>query len=195
MPTIRTSLRAPLTAILILACTIPASAQWKDFIITLTHDTIFGDLKFSFSKPSKLETEDSSYRVDIRSVEYWCSISKRTLNRRVMLPGKKNYLFLPVLESGAISLYYNTISNGGNRISTTTYYAQKGDSAVVEVWTNGGGLLGGGDKARRQAMGALIADNPAVKKIFDNDTQYAPIDVQYYIHEYNMSTASPPANP
>jgi len=184
------TIRTPLTTILLLFCTIPACAQWQDYIVTLRNDTIYGNLQFHFSVPSTLETEDTNYSVDIRSVESWFAATHKTLARRRMLPGKKKYLFLPVLESGAIGLYVYTIGGGVNGMTTTIYYAQKWDSALVEVWTNRG-LFISDNKTRRQALAALITDNPAVKQTFDSDTKYDAIDVQYYIHEYNMSTSSP----
>jgi len=108
-----------------------------------------------------------------------------------MLPGKKKYLFLPVLESGAINLYVYTLNGGVNGTTTTAYYAEKRDSPLVEVWTNHG-FLGSDNKTRRLALAALIADNPAVKQTFDGDTKYDAIDAQYYIHEYNITTTSAP---
>jgi hypothetical protein len=45
------------------------------------------------------------------------------------------------------------------------------------------------NKGQREALKALIADNPAVKQLFDGDTKYDAVDVQYYIHEYNKGTA------
>jgi hypothetical protein len=193
MPTIRTPL-APIMrtipiAILLLTRTIPVSAQWQDYIVTLRNDTIHGNLQFRFNSPSILETEETNYAVDIRSVESWFSASHKTLARRRMLPGKKKYLFLPVLESGAISLYVYSIGGGVNGMTTTIYYAQKWDSALVQVWTNRG-LFASDNKTRRQALAALITDDPAVKQTFDSDTKYDAIDVQYYIHEYNMGSSS-----
>src|SRR5580658_6211339 len=99
------SIRTPLISILLLIFAIPACAQWQDYIVTLRNDTIYGNLQFRFSIPSMLETEEANYPVDIQSVESWFSASHKTLARRRMLPGKRKYLFLPVLESGAIGLY------------------------------------------------------------------------------------------
>jgi hypothetical protein len=183
------SIRTPLISILLLIFAIPACAQWQDYIVTLRNDTIYGNLQFRFSIPSMLETEEANYPVDIQSVESWFSASHKTLARRRMLPGKRKYLFLPVLESGAIGLYVYTVGGGVNGMTTRIYYAQKGDSAMVEVWTNRG-LFASDNKTQRQALAALITDNPAVKQTFDSDTKYDAIDVQYYIHEYNIG-ASP----
>jgi hypothetical protein len=184
------TIQTPLAIILLLISTIPARAQWQDYIVTLRNDTIYGNLQFRFSVPSTLETEETNYPVDIRSVESWFSASHKTLARRRMPPGKKKYFFLPVLESGAIGLYIYTIGGGVNGMTTTIYYAQKWDSTLVEVWTNRG-LFASNNKTQRQALAALITDNPAVKQTFDSDTKYDAIDVQYYIHEYNMGAASP----
>jgi hypothetical protein len=183
------SIRTPLISILLLIFAIPACAQWQDYIVTLRNDTIYGNLQFRFSTPWTLETEAAHYPVDIQLVESWFSASHKTLARRRMLPGKRKYLFLPVLESGAIGLYVYTVGGGVNGMTTRIYYAQKGDSAMVEVWTNRG-LFASDNKTQRQALAALITDNPAVKQTFDSDTKYDAIDVQYYIHEYNIG-ASP----
>jgi hypothetical protein len=187
MLTIRTSL----TAILIFIITIPVCAQWQDYIVTLRNDTIYGNLQFRFNSPSTLETDEINYAVDIRLVESWFSASHKTLARRRMLPGKKKYVFLPVLESGAISLFVYTIGGGVNGMTTTIFYAQKSDSILVQVWTNRG-LFASDNKTLRQALASLIADNAAVKQTFDSDTKYDAIDVQYYIHEYNMGGSSSP---
>ena len=97
------TIRALLTPTLFILSTLPARAQWQDYIVTLKNDTIYGDLQFRFSMPSTLETEQDSYPVDIKSVDSWFSASHKTLARRRVLPGKKKYIFLPVLESGAIN--------------------------------------------------------------------------------------------
>jgi hypothetical protein len=188
------TMRTTLAGFLFILCSLPTRAQWQDYIVTLTNDTIYGDLQFRFSMPSTLETEQDSYPVDIKSVDSWFSASHKTLARRRVLPGKKKYIFLPVLESGAISLYVFTIAGGVNGTATTTYYAQKHDSALVEVWTNRG-IFGNDNKTQRQAMEALITDNAAVKQTFESDTKYDAIDAQYYIHEYNKSAASSPGTP
>jgi hypothetical protein len=171
---------------MIILFTPPTLAQWRDYIVTVKNDTVYGDLQFRISMPSTLETDQGSYPIDIKSVDSWFSASHKTLARRRVLPGKTKYSFLPVLESGAISLYALTTSNGVNGTATISYYAQKHDSALVEVWTNRG-FFGNDNKTHRHAMKTLIADNPAVKQTFDSDTKYDAIDAQYYIHEYNKT--------
>ena len=151
-------------------------------------------MQFRFSIPYTLETEQASYPVDLKSVDSWFSASHKTLARRKLLPGKKKYIFLPVLESGAISLYALTVSSGVNGTVTISFYAQKHDSALVEVWTNRG-FFGNDNKIQRQKMSSIISDNPAVKQTFDSDTKYDAIDAQYYIHEYNKTAASSPDIP
>jgi hypothetical protein len=180
------TMRTTLAGFLFFLCTLPSRAQWQDYIVTVKNDTVYGDLQFRFSMPSNLETKQGSYPIDIKSVDSWFSASHKTLARRRVLPGKKKYIFLPVLESGAISLYAFTTGGGANGMATISYYAQKHDSALVEVWTNRGFFVND-NKTRRQAMEALIADNPAVKQTFDSDTKYDAIDAQYYIHEYNKT--------
>ncbi|HET6256292.1 MAG TPA: hypothetical protein VFE32_19605 [Puia sp.] len=178
-----------LLASLFILLTIPVRAQWYDFIVTLRHDTIYGNLKYRFSMPSTLETEQGSFPIDTKTVESYFSASRKTLARRRMLPGKKKYLFIPVLETGAITLFAFSTNAGVNGSTTTTFYAQKGDNALVEVWTNRG-LFGNDNKIQRQAMADLISDNPTVRQTFDSDTKYDAIDAQYYIHEYNKGAAS-----
>ena len=185
------TIRTPLTTMLIFVITFPAWAQWQDYIVTLRNDTIHGNLQFRFNSPSTLLTDETNYTVDIRSVESWFSASHKTLARRRMIPGKKNYLFLPVLETGAICLYVYSIGGGVNGMTTTVFYAQKSDSTLVEVWTNRG-LFASDNKTLRQGLATLIADNTAVKQTFDSDTKYDAIDVQYYIHEYNIGASSTP---
>jgi hypothetical protein len=187
------TIRTPLTAILIFASALPTRAQWQDYIVTLNNDTVYGDLRFRFSMPYKLETGQTDYPIDIKSIESWFSASHKTLARRRMLPGKNKYIFLPVLETGAITLYVNTSPNGANAPSTVTFYAQKRDSSLVEVWTNRG-RFAADNKIGRQVLATLIADNAAVKQTLDSDTKYDAIDAQYYIHEYNQGAAAP-ANP
>lgn len=183
------TIRTFLIAILLFLFALPMRAQWQDFIVTLNYDTIYGDLRFRFNVPYTLETGKASYAIDIRSVESWFSASHKTLARRRMLPGKNKYIFLPVLESGAITLYVNTSPNGTNAPSTVTFYAQKWDSTLVEVWTNHSHFAAH-NKIGRQILATLIADNPAVKQTFDSDTKYDAIDAQYYIHEYNLGAAA-----
>lgn len=185
------TIRAFISAILFFLFAIPARAQLRDFIVTLNNDTIYGYLRFRFNGPYKLESENGSYSVDVQSVESWFSASHKALARRRMLPGKDKYLFLQVLESGIITLYVNTIVNGGSAPATYSYYAQKQDSALVQVWTGRRHSVDD-NKIGRQVLAMLIADNPTVRQTLDSDTKYDAIDAQYYIHEYNRSFSTAP---
>jgi hypothetical protein len=149
------------------------------------NDTIYGELQYRLSVPSSLLTEDSSYRVDVRTIDSWFSASHKILERRALIPGKTKYAFLPVLEDGAIVLFVDYATPNVNGKTTVSYYAQKNDNPLVEIWTNRG--LARDNRTQRQVMATLIGDKAAVKQTFDTDTKYEALDAEYYIHEYNRT--------
>jgi hypothetical protein len=179
------TVRTTLLGIVLCLCTRTTRAQWRDYIVTMHNDTIYGGLQFRLSAPVSLLTRDSSYRVDIRTIDSWFSANRKILERRILIPGKTKYVFLPVLEDGAITLYVDYASPNVNGKTTICYYAQKGDAPPVEIWTNRG--FARDNRTQRQAMATLIADNPTVKQTFDTDTKYEAMDAEYYIHEYNRT--------
>ena len=102
---------------------------------------------------------------------------------------------LRCLEAGAISLYgtYRSSFTGPNGAyagtPTITFYAEKENNKLVEVWTNRG-VFGNSNKTQREALIAMIEDNPAVKELMEQDTKYEDGDAEYYVHEYNKRAAA-----
>ena len=183
------TIKPTLAVIIFLSFTVKAHSQWRDFVVTLQNDTLYGELRYRFNMPFALVTGQAEVEINERTISSYFSASHKYLYRRKNLPGKKRFMLLPCLEIGRINLYGTSANPGGvDGKTTVTYYAEKEDNQLVEVWTNKG-VFGNSNKGQREALKALIADNPAAKQIFDGDTKYDAVDVQYYIHEYNKGTA------
>jgi hypothetical protein len=176
----------------VLLFSVSLCAQRRDYIVNLQKDTLYGTLRFSFGQPFELIADTDIYSVSEKLIDAYFVAEKRMLYKSRKLPGKRNYSFLCCIESGRINLYRSTIYIGQAyspdlRAPTasqenTTLYAEKIEGTLVEIkntsmWKSG--------KKQKEAFLELIADNPNIVELYNQNKEFSVADLQYYIHEYN----------
>ena len=179
--------------ILVMLCLCKAQCQITDYLVTLSHDTIYGHIRYAYGRASALVNEQDSYPIDENHIESYYLSERNMLLRRKKPPGKDHFSFLTCVELGRINLYEDDVAVSvlgnpslGPDIVTITYYAEKGSDPLTEVWTNQG-VLGSMNKRQKAVLRDLISDNRDLAKTLLQDKHYEAIDVQYYIHQYNQT--------
>lgn len=171
-------------------CSITSAFAQKDYVVTLTGDTLRGrinadglkDLKIRFADTLKKVKYKSSailsYHVDKHNKDY----------ESVQVPSKKDKLFLLRMETGKIVLYQLLESYSGGyparSYTSINWYAAKEGEPLFEVKTND---LKGGRKERKDAFYKAIEDNPLVAQKYLAEDKFSFDQIRSIISEYNAA--------
>jgi hypothetical protein len=112
----------------------------------------------------------------------------KNLYHAVYIDSNKKPTFLPVLEKGKISLYYQVFETYSSRYGTTStvsWFAGKNSDHVETIKTTGLNLSGKSRAERRLDFSKLLMDNKAVYDKFIADDKFGFDDVRNIVHLYN----------
>ena len=155
-------------------------AQRRDYIVNLQKDTLYGTLRFSLGMPYEIICDTQIYTVNQNLVDAYLVAETRELFKSRKLPGKKKNIFLLCIENGRINLYCTL--HDSYRMENAILYAEKMEGVLIEIKNKS--IWKSGDK-QKEAFLELIGDNPNVVALYNQNKDFAAVDVQYYIHEYN----------
>src|SRR5882757_2366266 len=184
-----------------------AFSQKKDYLVTPRKDTIYGVLRngIGIGNPRlRLVADSVEYPVKAGETEAYFDAERKELFRSRRLKANGKPVFLHCLAMGRINLYgylgaaYDpgpgfTPGSGAPMGSpglpynqSTVLYAERTEGQLVKIRTEGVLPL---SQKKRDVFLRLIADNPEVVAIYNENKKMADADVLYYIHEYNKRAA------
>jgi len=183
-----------------------AWSQKKDYVVTQQKDTIYGVMHTGIGlTPMRLLTDTgSTVHVNANDIISYYLAEKRALYRSRRLKANGKPQFIQCLEIGRITLYgfasrinapgpYVTSPSGANVPSpgysepSTVLYAERTEGTLVNIKTEDVWPV---SKKNRALFLQLIADEPEVVAIYNENKRMTDADVRYYIHEYNKRAAA-----
>jgi hypothetical protein len=184
-----------------------AFSQKKDYIVTPQKDTIYGVLRNGIGigtlRP-RLVADSAEYPIKADEIEAYFDSERKELFRSRRLKPKGKPVFIHCLAMGRINLYgylattYEpgpgfTPGSGAPMGSpglpynqSSVLYAERNAGELVKIKTEGVLPL---SQKKRDVFLRLIADNPEVVAIYNENKKMTDADVLYYIHEYNKRAA------
>jgi len=171
--------------VLLSASTI-ANAQ-KDYVVSLTGDTLIGNIKAPLFGPLKFIANEAKQKVDISIKEHLSYYTSKdsTAYIAVSIPLKNSPVFLQRLENGKVQLvvYYIThVGANGIGTSQTFWYAIKDNGKPLDVKASS---LLGSRKERENNFYGIIGDYPELLEDFKNEKSYSFEMIRSYIKKYN----------
>jgi hypothetical protein len=163
----------------------------NDYIVTLKNDTLKGEITKSFFGNHRFKQQDQSKRITItekNTKRYYISSDKekpQTFEARV-LPKKSKPVFLELHEQGEIQLYElinNAPTQNGGSITTTSWYASKGNGPLFSIKTSG---LSFSRADKENSFEQLLGDNTSLWANFKAEKSFSFKVLRKYINLYNQ---------
>ncbi len=170
----------------LLVISLHAQEQPLDYLVTVQGDTTWGKFRKNLFQLVFLVGEE---KIKIKVAEHKSYYVGRdsSLYRALPVPGRENKQWCFTLEDGRIRLYEFYVSQGTNNtgatLSTTSWYATKDDSLLLDVKTNS---FWGSRKARKEALLQLLSDDPDMQKEFEQAENFSIKTIRALIKKYNQ---------
>lgn len=179
--------------IILLLCAANLLKAQKDYVITLTGDTLLGKIKKPFLDGLKFQEVGKKESIYISTEVYkeYHFSKDSTHYVAVKLSESKKLEFLKRLEYGKIQLFVRVLSNpgmmgaGGVMMgggSTSYWYAGFDLDNLKEIKTNG--LLGTRSQ-REKNFHSLIESYPELLEDFKNEKDFSIDMLRAYVKKYN----------
>lgn len=172
-------------SIFILSLTVRAQQKTPDYVITVKGDTIrckintpfLGSaVEYALSDGSLTPLEDTTY---VR--EYY--ITKKKLLKRAVSSNNKNFIYLPVVENGPISLYELERYPNPRGGAVIDWYVGKDRKNISLLKSNS--ITSTARKEREDMLAGLLKDNQAAYNMYITKKKFTFDSLIDIVHFYN----------
>lgn len=160
----------------------------NDYIVTLTNDTIFGDIYDDNYNRVYLKQGDEREGKKFKAAEilsYHKHKKSKTFHRVNRSLEKERYSLLPAIVQGKICVYEYVVQTG--TVANISYFASKNRKDFFEIKNNAFYGIFGRSNKQKDLLYQLLKDNEAVAAKYVEENKTSIKNLIKIIEEYNAS--------